>query len=460
MYPTRRAVLPQQICRINQLADSDSARFFDVLSGPALSDQMASLVPQHRERLFPPLETLSMFLAQVLSEDRSCQNTVNKAAVQRLSNGLPACSTDTGAYCRARKRLPLELVSTLTRFSGTQIAKASLVGWRWQGRAVRMVDGTTISMPDTLDNQRVFPQPGSQAPGLGFPQCRLVGITCLASGAILDAALGPCQGKGSDEQALLRRLLDTLEPGNLLLGDALYATYFLLCALQARGVDGVFEQHGSRQRSTDFRRGRRLGPRDHLIVLSKPKKKPEWMSEAAFDQAPESLTVRELRVGGKVLVTTLLCAKTTGKSALKKLYWSRWHVELDLRSIKTTLGMDILSCKTAAMVEKELWVYLLAYNLIRLMMAEAAYLAGILPRQVSFKHTLQLWNAWIDQALETSPAPVSVLLELIAQQQVGNRGGRIEPRAVKRRPKSFPRLTRSRSEARAEVQKYGHPRKS
>ena len=187
--------------------------------------------------------------------------------------------------------------------------------------------------------------------------------------------LAASRGKGGDEQSLLRSILGTLERGDLLLGDAFYATYFLLCTLGERGIDAVFEQHGARQRSTDFRRGQRLGERDHLMVLTKPIVKPDWMSQADYEQAPPSLTVRELRTGGKTLVTTLLCPKHTDKAALRSLYRSRWHVELDLRNIKTTLGMERLSCQTPAMALKEIWVYLLAYNLIRLMMAQAALLA-------------------------------------------------------------------------------------
>jgi hypothetical protein len=266
--------------------------------------------------------------------------------------------------------------------------------WQWRGRAVRLVDGATVSLPDTPNNQQSYPQSNSQQPGLGFPQCRMVGIICLASGALLNLATGPCQGKGSDEQSLLRSMLETLETDDILLGDAFYATYFLLCSLQQRGVDGVFEQHGSRRGSTDFRRGQRLGQRDHLIERHKPKIKPAWMSQTDYEQAPHSFVVRELYTGGKLLVTTLICPKATTKAALKELYRDRWHVELDLRNIKTTLGMETLSCRTPAMVEKELWVYLLAYNLIRLLMAQSAFLVDMLPRQLSFKHTVQTWIAW------------------------------------------------------------------
>ncbi len=332
--------------------------------------------------------------------------------------------------------------------------------WRWRGRPVRLVDGTTVTMPDTAANQAAFPQQRGQQPGLGFPLCRLVGIMCLSSGAVPNAAIGRFQGKGGDEQTLLRSIIDTLESGDLLLGDALYATYFLWCALAERGIDAVFEQHGARRRSTDFRHGQQLGPRDHLIELAKPAKKPDWMPQADYDQAPPRILVRELHAGGKVLVTTLLCPNDTPKQALKALYKSRWQVELDLRNIKTTLGMERLSSKTPAMAIKEIWIYLLAYNLIRLIMAQSALLADCLPRQLSFKHTLQLWTAWGQQGIATEDeAKLAGLFVLIAQQQVGNRPGRIEPRAVKRRPKPYPLLTVPRPQARESGRKNGHPKK-
>ncbi len=460
MHPNQRARTHQQKRVSCHAANSDSYTFFNILTGPEFLDQVDSLLPEHRERLFPPTETLSMFLAQAMSADRSCQSVVDDAAIKRLMGGLPNCSTYTGAYCRARQRIPLEMVSTLTCHTGRLIAEDVPESWRWRGRQVRLVDGATVALPDTADNQDVYPQPRSQAPGLGFPLCRMVGIICLASGAVLNAAMGPCQGKGSDEQSMLRSMLDTLEAGDILLGDAFYSTYFLLCALKSKGVDGVFEQHGSRRRSTDFRLGQRLGQRDHLIELHKPKKKPNWMSQADYDHAPDTLTVRELCTGGKILVTTLLCPKDTSKAALKTLYRDRWHVELDLRNIKTTLGMEMLSCRTPTMVEKEIWVYLLAYNLIRLLMAQAALLADLLPRQISFKHTLQLWIACRHIGPENyDDKTLGRLFILIAQQQVGKRPGRIEPRAVKRRPKPFPLLTKPRQEAREEVRKYGHPKK-
>lgn len=460
MHANHNASAWQQRRIRKHVRNSDAYSFFNLLTSEQLLDKVESLLPEHRERLFPPTETLSMFLAQALSADRSCQQAVSDAAVKRLAMGLPQCSTHTGGYCRARARLPMQMVSTLTSYTGKLIAAHAPQAWHWRSHPVRLVDGTTVTLSDTPANQAQYPQSHSQEPGLGFPICRMVGIVCLGSGAVLNAAIGQYHGKGGDEQSLLRSMLDTLERGDLLLGDAFYATYFLLCTLGERGVHAVFEQYGSRQRTTDFRLGKRLGARDHLIVLYKPVKKPEWMAQEDYEQAPEHLMVRELRAGGKTLVTTMLCPKQTDKAAVKSLFKNRWNVELDLRNIKTTLGMEHLSCQTPEMAVKEIWVYLLAYNLIRLMMAQAALFAHQLPRQISFKHTVQMWIAWTrhGHGIDTTDKLYGLFV-LIAQQRVGERPGRIEPRAIKRRPKPYPLLTKKRNLAHADVEKYGHPKK-
>lgn len=321
-----RSVVSQQDRVQRYAAAGDAFFFFNRLTAPDLFDVLEGSLPAHRERLFPPTETLSMFMAQALKPDRSCQGIVNDAAVKRLLHGLPRCSTKTGAYCKARVRLPLDMVSGMAIATGRLIAGQVPDRWRWGGRRVRLVDGTTLTLPDTPANQATYPQQRGQKPGLGFPICRMVGITCLSSGAVLNAAMGPYKGKGSGEQALLRSLLDTFEAGDVILGDAFYATYFLLAELGLRGVDAVFEQQGARQRSTDFRRGRKLGSRDHLITLTKPKIRPPWTTVEQYAAAPQTLTVRELAAGGKVLVTTLCCPKTTPKILLKALYKRRWEV--------------------------------------------------------------------------------------------------------------------------------------
>ncbi len=459
MHPNRRLAAAQQQRVREYASNADSYAMFNLLTGPQLLDRVEAVLPEHRERLFPPTETLSMFIAQALSEDGSCRQVVDDAMVKRVIGGLKPGSTDTGGYCKARGRLPETMVSTLARETGGIIAEGAAAWWHWRNRPVRLVDGATVTLSDTEANQAAYPQSNSQQAGLGFPICRVVALLCLGSGALLDAAMGPCEGKGSDEQSLLRELLDSLQSGDILLGDALYATYFLLCELVRGGVDGLFEQHGARRRSTDLSTGEKLGVRDHLIVLTKPNK-PEWMSQYEYDQAPDTLKVREFQAGGKIMVTTFLCPKDTPKRVLKALYRQRWNVELDLRNIKTTLGMEHLRCKTPEMARKELWVYLLAYNLIRLLMAQAALLADQIPRQLSFKHTVQIWLSWQQRGGPTHDAvAINALLVLIAQPRVGLRPGRVEPRALKRRQKPFSLLTKPRDVARAEIKKNGHPKK-
>ncbi len=310
-------------------------------------------------------------------------------------------------------------------------------------------------MPDTKSSQAEFPQQGSQKAGLGFPICRLLAVSCLHTGVILNAAVGPFKGKGSDEQSLLRQVLDTFQTGNIVVGDAFFGTYFLLAEMIKRGVDVLFEQHGSRKRITDFGKGMALGKKDHLIDIPKSKIKPDWMTQKAYDDAPNKLTIRELKVGQKTIITTMLSAADYPKKALAALYQKRWHVEVDFRNIKTTIGMNILSCKTPEMCRKEIWTYFLANHLIRLLMSQAANNYDLLPRQLSFKHAVQVWNTYallykvIDEGM----------LTLLAKRRVGKRNGRIDPWAVKRRPKADPLLMIPRAQARQAVMNNGHPKK-
>ena len=298
---------------------------------------------------------------------------------------------------------------------------------------MKLVDGTTVSMPDTAENQARFPQHGQQEPGVGFPLARLVGVMDLSNGAVLDAAIGPYQGKGTGEHGLFRGLKKCFVEGDVMLADGYFCSYFLIADMLRRAVDVLFEQHGAR--ITDFRRGEQLGARDHVVWWSKPAR-PDWMSVEAYRGYPDEIKVREVKVGKKVLVSTLLSPR------------------------KTPLGMEALSCKTPQMCEKEFWAYLLAYNLIRLLMAQAALQAEVLPRQLSFKHTLQIWVAWSQrQFLSGFGEDTATLFVLIAQVRVADRPGRAEPRAVKRRPKPYPRLDKPRRKARMEIERRGHAKK-
>lgn len=243
MHRTDTSLSHQQ----NRITDyrntSDSVGLFNVLTSDSLLDKVEELLPKHRERLYPPTETLSMFLSQAMSSDRSCQNSVNKSVVHRVGDGLSICSTKTGGYCRARQRLPKEMVSELTCHLGSMIDEQTTELWRWKKRRIRIVDGTTVTMPDTPRNQAVYPQQKGQREGVGFPICRVVGITYLSSGALLNAAIGPFKGKGGDEQTLVRSIQDSFEPGDILMADAYYASYFFIADMQAKGVDILMEQY-------------------------------------------------------------------------------------------------------------------------------------------------------------------------------------------------------------------------
>ena len=448
-----RSDLHQHRSRIRRQALSTEAiEFFNILTSPELIDTTEAMLPEHRERLYPPTVTLSMFMRQTLEADASCQKAVNGWAAQRAADGLSACSVRTGAYCKARLRLPLEMVTALARETGRLLSQKALPAWQWRGRAVKLVDGTGLSMPDTPENQAAYPQPGTQAPGVGFPLARMVAVICLATGAALDAAIGPHAGKGTGELTLVRGLLESFEAGDVMLADALYCNYFLIAMLLERDVDVVFKQNGAR--ITDFRRGWQLDTRDHIVFWPKPAR-PEWMTPEQYARMPEELMLREAKVGHQVLVTTMVSARDLGKAELSELYARRWNVELDLRNLKTATGMDVLSCQTPQMNEKQLWVHLLAYNVIRLLMAQAACKAGVDPRGLSFKHTVQLWTEWTTRGL-CAAKDNQRLFVLIAQSKVGHRPGRIEPRMRKRRPKPYPWLKVPRAQARREVQRHGH----
>ncbi len=429
------------------------AEFFNVLTGPELLQKTEAYLPEHRERLYPPTETLSMFMKQVLSADGSCQKAVDDWAARRVADGLSVRSIRTGAYCRARQRLPIEMISELTRETGRLLSDRAQARWQWRGRTVKLVDGTGISMPDTEQNQACYPQPNSQAEGVGFPAAQVLGVICLSTGAVLQAAMGPRFGRGNSELGLLRILESAFSAGDVVLADSLYCSYFSVAALIAAGVDIVLEQHGGR--ITDFRRGLSLGKLDHLVRWKKSKNRPCWMTRQQYASLPDYITIREVKVGNRILVTTFDQRKV-GKRELNNLYQQRWNVELDLRNIKATLGMDVLSCHTPQMNEKEMWVYLLAYNLIRLLMAQAALDAGVHPREISFKHTVQMWTGWTSLALGREITRYQpALFRLIAQRKVGNRSGRVEPRARKRRPPSYPWLDVSRSRARQKLRACG-----
>lgn len=455
-YPTAPLHQCQQRRVAHHARRPDHTELRAQLHAAFASSGLDEALPACRHRLFPPVATLETFISQVLDADASCQQAVNRLMLNRQLHLQRSGSVRTGAYCRARQRLPGTMVGDLARYLGRTLADEVPSAWTWQGRPIKLIDGTTVSMPDTPENQQRFPQPASQKPGLGFPIARLVAIMDLSSGAILNASMGPVTGKGTGEHALLREMIDTFEPGDIVIADRYYPSYALIAELTARGVDVVMRQHSGRQ--TDFQIGKRLGDKDHIATWQKPKNRHEWMSREAFEALPDTLPVRELAAGNMVIVTTLCSSKQAPRQQIQTLYKERWQIELSFRDIKTTLGMEVLRCKTPAMVEKEVWMYLLAYNLIRRVMAHSSEWADRLPQHVSFKHTLQIFRQIATRSPLTDEERQSVMGHITAI-QVGQRPDRLEPRAIKRRPRPHRLLKMHRHQAREKIQLYGHPKK-
>ena len=417
-----------------------------VITGHVLKAAVNAETGYWRERLYSPLTTVVLFIEQVLGADHSCQGVVAQGLSARVALGQAPSSLNTGPYCKARQRLAVDLVERLAREVGTRLLAAQPAPWLWRGRNVKLVDGTTVSMPDTKSNQELFPQPRGQKPGLGFPLARLVGIVSLSCGAVLEWAVGPCEGKKTGETAMLWGLMDKLCEGDVVIADRYFAGYFGIARLWRQGVDVLIRQH--QRRSTDFRRGRRLGKRDHVVTWARPQR-PSWMDQATYATMPEFIVMREVRVADLTLVTTLLDADEIGKRELVELYGQRWQIELDFRLIKTVMQMDILRCKSPDMIKKEIAAHLLAYNLVRTVMAQAACYANIFPRQLSFKATLQVLNAF-EENLRFCPHARLTIRHGIVLSSIGRailpvRPNRVEPRAVKRRPKPQALLTKPRS---------------
>jgi Transposase DDE domain len=418
------------------------------------------------DRIFSPLVTLWVFLGQVLSADHSCRAAVARLLAHRLAHGQSPCSAETGAYCQARKRLPESFFADVARHTGRALDANADPQWLWKRRRVYIYDGSSVSMPDTEENQAEYPQPGTQKRGLGFPLARIAAIFSLACGAVLDVGICRYAGKGQSELGLLRTLWDLFLPGDVLLADRLMCAWTEMVMLKQRGVDCVCRL--TSHRTADFRRGQRLGKGDHVVRWEKPQK-PRSIDRQTYDALPEFLLVRECRVQVKqpgfrvqsfIVATTLLDADIFSKDELATLYLARWQAELDLRSLKETMQMRVLRCKTPELVRKELWTHILAYNLIRTIMAQAASKHGLEPRSISFKGAVQTLEAFQpvialrgEDDEEFRALLHEQLLKAIASHQVGDRPDRYEPRLRKRRPKHYGFLRKPRSEAKRDLVK-------
>lgn len=428
--------------------------FSQVLSAEMVSAALAEFQLALIEPVYSALVTTWVFLSQVLSADQSCRAAVARLLTHRLASGEPPCSAQTGGYCLARSRLPEGFLARLVRQTGRTLHEQTNSAWRWMDRQVALFDGSTVSMPDTPANQAAYPQPRSQQPGVGFPLARIGVLFSWAAGSVLDFALCPFAGKGHSELALLRNVWNSLSAGTVLLTDRYLCSYFEIALLRQRGVDVVSRLH--QQRRVAWRKGG-----DQQEIWRKPRR-PDWMDQETYDALPDQMMIRVVRFTARQqgfrtrrveLATTLLDAVEITPHDLAELYRGRWHAELNLRSLKSVMQMDILRGRTPDIVHKELWVHLLAYNLIRSVMARAAAVGEVSPRTLSFKGTLQTLSAFqplcSSAADATFDAWVEHLLQAILSHHLPDRPGRYEPRARKRRPKPYPLLQVPRTQARA-----------
>jgi len=437
--------------------------FGDVLSETIVAKALTDHAVDWVDRIYSPLVTLWVFLGQVLSQDHSCRAAVARLIAHRVSRGQCPCSAETGAYCQARKRLPEEFFSDVARQTGQALDHSAKKQWLWKRRRVLVYDGSTVSMPDTAENQQEYPQPPQQRLGVGFPLARMAAFFSLSCGAVLDLAVCPYAGKGHSELGMLRKLWNLLRPGDVVLADRYLCAYQEISLLKQRGIDTVTRIHHCRK--VDFRRGQRLGKGDHIVEWSKPNR-IRSLDRQTLKSLPKRLTVRETRVRieqpgfrcrSMIVVSTLLDAEAVTADDLADLYRARWNVELDLRSLKQTMQMDILRCKTPELVRKEIWTHILAYNLIRTVMAQAATKHDIEPRTISFKGTIQTLEAFQPlianqgQLLTPRHRLYEQLLDAVATHRVADRPDRFEPRLRKRRPKKYDSMLKPRNEVKRDM---------
>lgn len=447
-----------------QFLQDEALPFGDTLSEPIVAKALEDHAVDWVDRIYSPLVTLWVFLGQVLSQDHSCRAAVARLIAHRVSRGQPPCSAETGAYCQARKRLPEEFYSDVARQTGQALDQTSQEQWLWNGRRVLAYDGSTVSMPDTEENQQAYPQPPQQRPGVGFPLARMAAFFSLSCGAVLDLAVCSYSGKGHSELGMLRKLWDVLRPGDVMLADRYMCAWHEIHLLKQRGIDTVTRLHHCRK--VDFRRGQRLGKGDHIVQWSKPSRIRSG-DRQILKSLPERLTVRETRVRiqqpgfrcrSMIVVSTLLDAEAVTADDLAELYRARWNAELDLRSLKQTMQMDILRCKTPELVRKEIWTHILAYNLIRTIVAQAASKHALEPRSISFKGAIQTLEAFrpviaIQGERDSTYRQrlYQQLLDAIATHRVADRPDRFEPRQRKRRPKKYDSMLKPRNEVKRDM---------
>ena len=411
-----------------------------------------------RRGIYNTALTLWAFLGQVLQDGKAaaCQFAVASVIAYQELTGGDVPTSDTGDYCKARASLPVAALRELATETAALAEAQAEPAWLWKGRHAKLVDGFTFTLPDTPQNQAAYPQQKGQKPGVGLPIARACAVLSLATACMLDLRLSRYTGKQTGENSLLRQMASGFSPGDVVVGDRYYCSFMLIALLLARKVDVCARMH--QKRHVDFRRGKRLGKYDHLIEWRRPAR-PEWMDAATYETIPATLTLREIRFhvtepGYRTevltIATTLVDPGEYTKEDTAEMYGYRWHSELDIRSIKTSLHLGHVRCKSPEMVHREVWTTLLGYNLIRTTAAGAALLHGVRPREISFTATCQqILSTWLTLAVWPQTTAESLplaerLLFRIAQCRVGQRPGRIEPRVLKRRRHGYPLMQEPR----------------
>jgi hypothetical protein len=443
-----------------KLSNQMGLPFQDILPAEQVAQAIKAEGVKYRDCLFTPWVTLWAFLAQVLDADGSCRKAVSRVVAYCAVIGLPIPSALTGGYCRARKRLSENLLYRLMRWAGLSVQEKATGDLLWCGRRVKIVDGSTVSMPDTPENQKDYPQHSSQAKGCGFPIARIVVFFGLATGTVVDLVFGSLH---VGENILFRQLWSQLIRGDILLGDRGFFSYANIASLLGKGVDTVLRLAKSGR--VKFEKIKQLGPNDQLVTWNRPSSCPKGMSREEFKSLPQSLTLRQVHFHIDIpgfrskeifLVTTLLDPVACPMVKLAELYRARWECELNLRDLKTSMQMEILGGKTPQMVRKEVYAHILAYNLVRSLMWNSATYYNLPPLRLSLKGSIQHLTVFAP-LISVLPEPIALslfihLLRAMAE-TLPYRPNRIEPRRKKRRPKSYGWLQKSRDEFKGELKK-------
>lgn len=434
------------------------------------------------ETVYTPAIVLWALVSQVLfkGEQRGCAAAVSRIASWWASQGRLVDDTNTGAYCRARAKIPFEVLRQITRRLAEQAESGvdlddglteeqaedrrtpSMVNEVRQkpvrGR-VLLVDGFTVDAADTPENQAEFPQNPAQQEGLGFPILRCVSLISMGTGLLVDLAIAPYCGKDTGETALLWQMMDQLREGDVLVADSYYCTYWLVGLCRQKGVEIVMKNHHKREDHPAD--AKRICKGQRKVVWDRPRR-PRWMTPQEYQQQPKRIEIRLVdvqvseagfRPESFTIATTIIDHRVYTSDWIGSVYRSRWLVELDIRSIKCSLGMEQLRAKSPPMVRTELWSCLLAYNLIRIKMLQSGEAAERDVRGMSFTKTLQMLGAnWLlCGVIGVSETMASLGQSQPADATVGHRPGRFEPRKNKRRPKVLALMTKPRDAYKIEI---------